>query len=219
MDNMTSAFRHVLAQAGHADKNYVEESMQDGSVKVCGNPLNTTTFKTLVKNLRRNWRKFGPSTVRAHTLSVYTLKKMFDAVSDVARFANGIAPKGPAIIPRLQGIHGFTSSDSLGVQPSKKSKSKPTTESDSSSETGPGTEPEAATETGTRTASEAATEIEPTHPEPASDVDSEQAAQTELATTANPLRKTQGKAKPRRKRSVPKTIHLSYLRDYVAVRV
>ena len=173
MDNMTSAFRHVLAQAGHADKNYVEESMQDGSVKVCGNPLNTTTFKTLVKNLRRNWRKFGPSTVRARTLSVYTLKKMFDAVSDVARFANGIAPKDPAIIPRLQGIHGFTSSDSLGVQPSKKveptkkSKSKPTTESDSSSETGPGTEPEAARETGTGTASEAATEIEPTHPEPA----------------------------------------------------
>ena len=97
---MISAFRHALAQAAQADKNYVEEIV-NGQVKVSGNPFNTTIFKTLDKNLSRTWRKFGPATVRARTISVYTLERMFDATFDVCRFFNGITPNDPSVISRL----------------------------------------------------------------------------------------------------------------------
>ncbi|ORZ35271.1 hypothetical protein BCR44DRAFT_331309 [Catenaria anguillulae PL171] len=87
MDNMTSAFRHVLRQTGHHDKLYVDEQMPEGTLKVSGNPFNATAFKTFTKHISRAWRKFGQTTLHARTISVYQLQDMYNAICDLANHA------------------------------------------------------------------------------------------------------------------------------------
>ena len=188
MDNMTSAFRHVLKQAGHHDNNYVEETMPDGTLKVAGNPFNTTTFKTLVKNLRRNWRKFGPTTVRARTISVYQLLKMYDAIGQLSKHANGMKVQDQSIIDRVYGRLPSSDDDST-ADPADLADDLNADATDATN----ATDDSAGTDSAASNAADS--------------------ARTSAAASVDKTEKTAGSGK----RSVPQTIHLSYLRDYLAV--